>query len=418
MLFVAKFGGTSISCAEQFAKVKNIVLSDPSRRVVVVSALGKRQPTDNKLTDLFYSIFENRSQSSYYNELWQEVIARFVAVKLELQLEFDVEGELKKIQDGLAARKLTLDYLVSRGEYLTAKLMSEYLGYDFYDAKDLIIFGEDGEVDSDLTYSRIASLIPRNRKVIIPGFYGADSFGDVKLFSRGGSDITGALIAAGLKADKYENFTDVPGVLMADPRIVLNPAPIPEITYDEMSAIAYMGAEVLHKKSVHPVKFAGIPIHIKNTNDPLAPGTLITCSPTKIKNLIGIFGKKDYTVLTIKTRQPQADEFRDFFASYNIKVEYAQADDICIEVVISTVDIKYRFEHIINKLKLSFEIESISSGDKMAIITIFTRENMFEDMPILGSYFAVLEQNDEMLMILTADDFYEDVIRGLYRELV
>ena len=399
MLLVSKFGGTSLSCADQFAKVKAIINADPARRVVVVSALGKRQPTDNKLTDLFFSVFENRSQSTYYNALWQEIITRFMTVKNELGLKYDVASELQRIQDGLAARHLTLDYLVSRGEYLTARLMAEYLDYEFFDAKDLIIFDPLGEVDFVASYARIKALIPRDKKVIIPGFYGADHAGDIKLFSRGGSDITGAIIAAGLGADKYENFTDVPGVLMVDPRIVNNPLPIPELTYDEMSQIAAMGAEVLHRKSVAPVQQAGIPVNIKNTNDPLAPGTLITCSSSKSSGLIGIFGKKDFTCLTFATRK-SLSVISAFFEGYDIKIEHSRVDDEHVQVLISTVDIKYRFEQIIKELKLEVGVQLVESKEGFSLVKIFDHD----------------ESVNSVMIVATVE--YAETIRDLYDQLV
>lgn len=412
MLLVAKFGGTSLSCASQFEKVKNIVKSDVNRRVVVVSALGKRQPTDNKLTDLFFSVFENRSQSTYYNELWQEIVNRFVTVKNELNLNYDIKAELQQIQDGLAARNLTLDYLVSRGEYLTARLMAEYLDYEFFDAKDLIIFDALGEVDLVASYDRIKSIITSDQKAIIPGFYGADEFGDIKLFSRGGSDITGSIIAAGLGADQYENFTDVSGVLMADPRIVEDPLPIPELTYDEMQAIAYMGAEVLHRKSVAPVKQSGIPIQIKNTNDPLAAGTLINCTSTKTDQLIGFFAKKDYTFLIFDTGRPAAD-ISQFFAGYNIKIENYVLGENNVEMLVSTADIKYRFEQVVEELKLKLGVGTVKAKEGFSIVKIFGR-GIIDEPTFLETEYLLLE--DGTIVVATPD--CEKTIQALYDNLV
>ena len=435
MLLVSKFGGSSLSSAQQFEKVKNIVSSDANRRVVVVSALGKREPTDNKLTDLFYSVYENTSQSSYYEALWQEIVARFVAVKEELNLSYDVEAELKKIQSGLAARILTVDYLVSRGEYLTAKLMSEYLGYEFFDAKDLIIFNASDEVDFEISYQKIAEQIPKEAKVIIPGFYGADQDGEIKLFSRGGSDITGAIIAAGLGADKYENFTDVPGVLMADPRIVDQPRAIPELTYEEMSSIAYMGAEVLHRKSVYPVKQKGIPIHIKNTNDPLAHGTLISDNKSDSASLLtGFFGKKDYTFFTLYKNRASSEigfirKVFEIFESYKINIEQSLTGIDHVGILVSSIDVKYCLERVLDDLLLKLGVEDVEMKEEFSLIVIFGRglihdpgflEAIFGTLSKAGIQTSLIEQSPRGLNLVIgvpAKD-YVPAIQTLYDGLV
>jgi len=435
MLLVSKFGGSSLSSASQFVKVKDIVCGNPDRKIVVVSALGKRIPTDNKLTDLFYSVYEHISQSSYYEGLWLEIVDRFKAVKEELKLEYDVLSELAKIQEGLAARILTADYLVSRGEYLTAKLMSEYLGYTFFDAKDLIIFNSDGEVNYEETYYRIKTVLPNNEKIIIPGFYGATLHGDIKLFSRGGSDITGALIAAGVQADKYENFTDVSGVLMVDPRIVKNPIAISELTYEEMSSIAYMGAEVLHRKSVYPVKKLGIPIHIMNTNDPNKPGTLIT-SKRKTENscLTGFFGKKNYTYLTLfKNRASFQVGFMrqvfEIFEGYGINIEQSLTGIDHVGILVSSIEIKYVLDEILDDLKNILGIEDVRTKEDFSLIAIFGRgvicnpgfiSETFAALGSVGIEPSLIEQSPcgLNLVIGVERNQFEPGIRALYAKLV
>jgi len=434
MELVAKFGGSSLSSADQFEKVKKIVTSVANRRIIVVSALGKRTPTDNKLTDLFYSVYENTSQSSYYEALWQEIVARFVAVKEELGLSYEVEDELQKISDGLAARSLTVDYLVSRGEYLTAKLMSEYLDYTFYDAKDLIIFDEHGEVDFDESYARIAHL-PKDQKIIIPGFYGAETDGTIKLFSRGGSDITGAIIAAGVGADKYENFTDVPGVLMADPRIVTNPLAISELTYEEMSSIAYMGAEVLHRKSVYPVKKAGIPIHIKNTNDPTASGTLICHEKSAdAPFLTGFFGKKNYTFLTLYKNRASTEigfmrKVFEIFESYKINIEQSLTGIDQVGILVSSIDIKYCLESVLADLREKLNVVDFEIKEEFSLIAIFGH-GVINNPEFLAAVFSaiaddgigtsLIEQSPRGLNLVlgVASEDYELAICALYEKLV
>ena len=435
MLLVSKFGGSSLSSASQFEKVKNIVSSDPNRRVIVVSALGKRQTSDNKLTDLFYSVYENLSQSSYYEKLWQEIVMRFMSVKEELNLSYDVGAELEKIQAGLATRTLTLDYLVSRGEYLTAKLMSEYLGYEFYDAKDLIIFNKQGEIDLEESYQRLSTAIPLDGKAIIPGFYGAYPGGEIKLFSRGGSDITGAIVAAGLKAAKYENFTDVPGVLMADPRIINDPLAIPKLTYDEMSRIAYMGAEVLHRKSVYPVKRAGIPIHIRNTNDPTAEGTLICQQKsTDVPSLTGFFGKKDYTFFTLYKNRASAEigfmrQVLEIFESYKINVEQSL---MCIDqvgILVSAIDVKYCIDKVLVDLKEKLNVLDVEIKEDFSLIAIFGcgvindpdfLERVFRALKEAEIKTSLIEQSPRgmNLVIGVENKDYVPAIRALYEGLV
>jgi len=435
MLLVSKFGGSSLSTASQFEKVKNIVAADVDRRVVIVSALGKRAPSDNKLTDLFYSVYEHISQSSYYEALWQEIVARFVTVKEELSLSYDVSAELKKIKDGLAARILTADYLISRGEYLTAKLMSEYLGYEFYDAKDLIIFNKSGEVNLAECHRRIAKLIPKDTNVIIPGFYGADENGEIKLFSRGGSDITGAIVAAGLGADKYENFTDVPGVLMVDPQIIDHPLAISELTYEEMSSIAYMGAKVLHRKSVYPAKQAGIPIHIKDTNEPTAPGTLICDGRSEgALGLTGLFGKKDYTFFTLYKNRASSEigfmrKVFKVFESYKINIEQSLTGIDHVGILVSSIDVKYCMPRLLEDLLLKLGVEDVDTEEEFSLITIFGRgvindpeflEEVFGALKAAGIRMSLIEQSPRglNLVIGVSNEDYELAIRTLYEGLV
>lgn len=435
MLLVSKFGGSSLSCAKQFQKVKNIVLGDENRRVVVVSALGKRQVTDSKLTDLFYSVFEHVSHSTYYESLWTEIIERFVTVKDDLNLEFDVEYELRKIQNALATRNVTLDYLVSRGEYLTAKMMSEYLGYDFVDAHDLIIFDSGGEVDLESTYQRISTLATDDKRIVVPGFYGTTSSGDIKIFSRGGSDITGALLAAGLNACKYENFTDVSGVLMVDPRIVRNPRAISELTYEEMRCIAYMGAEVLHRKSVYPVQEKKIPIHIRNTNNPYAPGTLISDNPNKNESqLTGFFGRKDYTFMTLCKKRATSEpgfmwKLFALFENYKVHIEQSLTGIDQVGLLVSSVDIKYSLEHILSDLALKLEIDDVRIKEGLSLITIFGRDvinnpaflaRVFGAMHSAKIESSLFEQSPQgiNLVIGVPTLKYESAIAALYEELV
>ena len=267
MLKVAKFGGSSVAGPEQFQKVKAIVEADPARRIVVSSAAGKRSSSDHKLTDLLYLCHAHLTYGVPCDDIMDSIVSRFVELKESLGLSYDVAADLAAFRRRMN-KDMSVDELVSRGEYFTSKLLAEYLGYTFVDAASCVFFGLDGQLDRERTYEAIFAALKANGKILIPGFYGSLPSGKIRVMSRGGSDISGALAAAAVNADVYENWTDVSGILMADPRIVDDPAPIAKITYAELRELAFMGASVLHEESIQPVKERGIPLNIRNTNRP------------------------------------------------------------------------------------------------------------------------------------------------------
>ena len=310
MLKVAKFGGSSVAGAEQFKKVKNIIEADPARRVVVVSAAGKRSADDHKLTDLLYLCHAHLSYGVSCDDILQTIESRFAEIRSELGLSFDAEGEMKKLASRLS-RDTSVDELVSRGEYFTARLMAEYLGFAFVDAADCVFFGYDGQLDREKTDRAIAEALAANGRILIPGFYGRLPTGKIKVMSRGGSDITGALAAAAVDADVYENWTDVSGILMADPRIVPDPRPIAKVTYAELRELAFMGASVMHEDSIQPVKDKGIALNIRNTNRPDDPGTMIVGDADDRDGgerfITGIAGRRNFTIITVLKRGMNAN---------------------------------------------------------------------------------------------------------------
>ena len=300
MLVVAKFGGSSVSCAQQFKKVKDIVLSDPKRKIVVSSALGKRSKEDTKLTDLLYILHAHLKFSVPYDDIWNMIYTRFVEVKNELGIDYDITIDLDKLHAELN-KNISQDYLVSRGEYLTTILLSKYLDYQFVDAKDLLKFNYDGKLDEVLTEKNVKLAFSKYGKIIVPGFYGSYPNNSIKLLSRGGSDVTGSILAKCLNVTVYENWTDVSGILAADPKIVDFPKGIKEITYSELRELSYMGASVLHEETVFPVQQLNIPINLRNTNDPTNPGTIIQNECTDTSNIVtGIAGKKDFLSVNIQ----------------------------------------------------------------------------------------------------------------------
>ena len=275
MLKIAKFGGSSLANAQQFRKVRDIVRADESRRVIVVSAPGKRFSGDHKITDLLYLAHAHAKYGVSGESILQMIRDRYAEIAQELNLAADLDAEFARIQSRIRANMLP-DELVSRGEYLCAKLMAEVLGYDFLDAADWLRFRYDGTIDAEASGEALRAFFADHPRIVTPGFYGSMPDGKTRLMARGGSDITGALAAALLDADLYENWTDVPGVLMADPRVVDDPKPIDRITYAELRELSYMGAEVLNEESIFPVREKDIPLNIRCTNDPAAPGTMIS----------------------------------------------------------------------------------------------------------------------------------------------
>lgn len=298
---VAKFGGSSMASASQLQKVRDIVLADPDRKIVIVSAAGKRFSGDNKLTDLLYLCHAHLQYGVNYDSVFSRVERRYEEIRQTLGLNVDLDREFASIRSRMDAG-ISADELASRGEYLSALLMADYLGYEFLDAADFLHFRADGEVDMELTTQKLKERA-EGKRCVIPGFYGVLPNGKIKTFTRGGSDVTGAIVSAALDAEIYENWTDVPGILMADPRIVKNPRPLSQISYGELRELSYIGTQVLHEDTVAPVRKKGIPINIRNTNDPGHPGTLI-CSELReepsVEKITGVFGRKDCTMLTIR----------------------------------------------------------------------------------------------------------------------
>lgn len=302
MVKTVKFGGSSLASAEQFKKVKAILSRDADRRYVVVSAPGKRFPGDDKITDLLYRCQALRAQGLSFDAEYRKIAERFIAIRDGLGLNLCIEAELDEIRSRIEAGT-TPDFAASRGEYLNAKLLSACLGFDFLDATELIRFRDDGTFDDDATALR-ADVLTAHEKAVIPGFYGRMRNGFIRTFSRGGSDITGAIVAKLSESDVYENWTDVSGFLMTDPRIVPDAKVIETVTYSELRELSYMGATVLHEDSIFPVRKARIPIHVRNTNDPDAKGTMIVpdsmaTDKEHTRALTGIAGRRGYTVITL-----------------------------------------------------------------------------------------------------------------------
>ena len=420
MLKVVKFGGSSMADEKQFAKVRQIVLSDPARRVVVVSAAGKRDRKDHKLTDLLYLCYAHLQYGVSCDTVFRMISERYTGIRDALGLKTDIEGELAALRRKMDAG-ISQDELVSRGEYFSAKLMADYLGFDFLDAKLWLKFKYDGSIDTDASYEALQKLVSEGRCVVIPGFYGVTPDGHIRTLTRGGSDITGALAAAALDADVYENWTDVSGILMADPRIVDNPLPIEHITYSELRELSFVGAQVLHEGTVFPVREKGIPLNIRNTNDPDHPGTLIMehfADEAEDGRLItGIAGKKNYSIVTIaKTGLSRTvGAYRrlfEVFENHDVSVEYAPSGIDSISLVVQASKVEKSLYAILGEIQKTLKPDSIHVTENISIVAAVGRR-MVTTPGSSGRIFAALGRNGVNIRMISQGPEELNIIVGV-----
>lgn len=433
MIKVAKFGGSSVAGAEQFKKVRAIIEADPERRLVVSSAAGKRFGDDHKLTDLLYLCHAHLTYGVSCGEIMHTIEQRLVEIRDSLGLKYPVERELDELKARLN-RDMSVDELVSRGEYFTSRLLAEYLGFAFVDAADCIFFGFDGQIDREKTDAAIAAAIMEHEKILIPGFYGRLPTGRIKVMTRGGSDITGALAAAAVNASVYENWTDVSGILMADPRIVENPSPIARITYAELRELAFMGATVLHEESIQPVKERGIALNIRNTNRPQDAGTMIVESieekeQSRERFITGIAGRRNFTILTVQKRNinisltlRQALEILD---RYKAPVEHITLGLDSFALVASSAALGDGLYDVIADIQKTCRPDEVRVQDGIALVAAVGRKMTFRP-GISGKIFQALGENgvnirtiaqgaDELSIIVGVEnDKFETAIRVLY----
>lgn len=428
-MIITKFGGSSLASAKQFMKVKDIVLADDDRRVVVVSACGKRSKEDSKLTDLLYLLHAHLKYSVPYDHVWNMIVERYFEIKKELNLKIDLDLLFNNFKKELH-KEISLDYLVSRGEYFTALLMSEYLGFEFLDSKDLISFNYDGSINDEKTGMLIKKAY-HGERVVIPGFYGAYPNGAIHLLSRGGSDITGSLVAKALNATMYENWTDVSGILMADPRVVDNPRPIKQITYSELRELSYMGANVLHEETIFPVSELNIPINIKNTNAPLDPGTIITNSCDDHTSIItGISGKKNFTSFTVNktflaNKSSLINQVTSLFIKYNLNIEHIPTSIDSFSVIVSSEEVERCIYELVSEIKKLDGVLGVKVEDQMALVAV-TGRNMLDRPGSASKIFEVVASNcinirmiaqgsQELTIIVGVDNSdFEKAIRAIY----
>ena len=405
MIKITKFGGSSVANAEQFRKVKNIIEADPSRRFVVISAAGKASSEDNKITDLLYLCHAHVKYHVDYHGIFDIIKKRFTDIKSELGLSLNIEKELEELSDMLP--KLSTDELVSRGEYFTSRMMAEYLKFPFVDAADVIKINYDGSIDFEATDENLQFIMKDHDRFVIPGFYGTTPDGNIKVMSRGGSDITGSILARCLGADLYENWTDVSGFLMADPRIVKDPLGIKMITYSELRELSYMGASVLHEDAVFPVKEANIPINILNTNRPEDKGTIILDTIPKSEDKVaitGIAGKKGFCALAIsKKHMPESVGFcrkiLSVFEKYGVSVEHLPTGIDSIGMIIQEKYVHNCLYDIIAEIKEKAEPDDIKYIPDLALIATVGR-NMSSRIGTSGKLFTAHGKNDVNVKIM------------------
>ena len=431
---VVKFGGSSLADSNQFKKVKAIIEADSSRSIVVVSALGKRNKHDHKITDLLYLTGAHLKYGVDANQVFNIVKERYYEVKNDLNLDVYLEQEFSQIEDNFS-KNIDEEYLVSRGEYLAAKLMASFLGYTFVDAKDLIFFDYDGKINENKTYEALQDILKTTKRIVVPGFYGSYPDGKIHLLSRGGSDVTGSILAKASEASIYENWTDVSGFLVTDPRIVSEPKQIKEISYEELRELSYMGANVLHEDTIFPVQELDIPINVKNTNCPLDPGTIITSNPSDKSQIItGIAGKKDYVSITIlkKQKTPKLTVIKqvlDVLVKYNVNVEHMPSSIDSFSLIISSNEINKRLYEVVAEIKALNEVTDVIVEQGIALVAVVGR-NMALKPGMSAKLFSIFGKNDinikviaqasqELSIIVGVENSqFEKAIKAIYEGLV
>lgn len=422
MIKVCKFGGSSVADAGQFLKIKNIVKSDKARKFVVVSAVGKASKDDHKITDLLYVLYSHVKYGVDYESIMKIVEDKYNAIKNELGLSVDLEAEFNEIRKNLN-KHCDVDYVVSRGEYLSAKLMADYLDGIFVDAKDVIFFGYDNKFYFDKIEKALEKYEGSDKVIVVPGFYGSLPNGKIRCMSRGGSDITGAVIANVVNASVYENFTDVSGIMVADPRIVDKPVSVKRITYAELREMSYMGASVLHDEAIFPVKAKNIPLNILNTNDPSHPGTMIleTCDEYDEKEeplvISGITGKKGFSSIFVAKSHIASEvgvlkEALDVISKYNISVESVATGIDSFSIVVESERVENDLYDLMNNLGKVLETDNITIEDNMAMVAIVGRK-LKNYKGFSGKLFSTLGKNDINIKLISQTSDEISIILGV-----
>ncbi len=434
MIKVCKFGGTSMADANAMRQVKNILSADPDRRFVVVSAPGKRHKADIKITDMLYRCNNEAVETGSCKKSFSIIRERFIEIVKDLGLDLDINAVLDKTEQEIDQIK-SADFAASRGEYLSAIVMAAFLGFEFVDAAEMVRFDSHGKLNDDYTDDKVANRLASVEKAVIPGFYGKDFQGKIKTFSRGGSDITGSIIARGVKADLYENWTDVSGFLTCDPRIVPEARTIKQITYKELRELSYMGASVLHSEAIFPVMKRRIPINIKNTFRPEDAGTMIV--PNELyKNdnetvITGIAGKKDFTVLCIEKSRMNSEvgfirKVLSVIEHFNICIEHVPSGIDTLSVVMESEQLKHGvLDDLVNEIRENVSPDYVHVIENISLIATVghgmtrrsgTAAKLFSALAEQGINIRMIDQGSSELNIIigVANSDYEKCIQAIY----
>lgn len=384
MKIVVKFGGSSLASAEQFKKVGKIIKKDEARNYVIPSAPGKRTPDDTKVTDLLYSCYgqallEEDECEENFGSLLAEIKKRYEEIISGLGLTLSLDDEFRTIRENFS-KKIGRDYAASRGEYLNGIIMAAYLGYEFIDAAEVILFDAAGNFDAEKTDKLLSKRLAKTERAVIPGFYGSMPGGKIKTFSRGGSDITGSIVSKAVHADLYENWTDVSGFLIADPKIVRKPKSIDVITYRELRELSYMGATVLHEDAIFPVRKEGIPINIRNTNSPEDKGTLIvegTCRKPRFV-ITGIAGKKDFASITVEKAMMNSEvgfckKVLEVFEENDISIEHMPSGIDTMTIFVHQDEFEEKEQKVIAGIHRAVEPDFLELESDLALIAVVGR---------------------------------------------
>ncbi len=431
---VAKFGGSSMADAAHFAAAKQIIARDDARRYIIPSAPGKRSGDDHKVTDLLYMCHQLAQHNIDFGEVFALVSERYEEIYQGLGLEQDLAGALEEVRQQIAAGASEA-YVASRGEYLNALLLAEYLGYDFVDAADVVAFTPAGTYDSDATMAQMRQMMEESPRAVIPGFYGADAEGNVHTFSRGGSDVSGAIVARAARADLYENWTDVSGFLQADPRIVEDPAPIETVSYKELRELSYMGASVLHEEAIFPVREKNIPINVRNTDRPEDQGTLIVSDSERVghSGITGVAGMQQFTVITLE--KTLMDEEKGFmrklvsvFETNGVSIAHIPSGIDSVSVVVRSEDVRFKLKKVVEEIRIFCHPDAVSVEDGISLIAVVGR-GMVSTPGIAARVFSQLARADINIRIITQgaselsiligveDGQFDEAIRALYQAI-
>lgn len=433
-LKVAKFGGSSLADGIQLTKTKSIIEADPDRRYIVVSAPGKRFEGDSKVTDLLYLCKAHIENNLPYEQIFQVICDRYMAMAINLGVTIDLMPHFEKIKAKLQSGA-SADYVASRGEYLNALIAAAFFGYDFVDTHGLILFDSKGNLKMEETNELLAEELKKHETAVLPGFYGTNPDGKIKTFSRGGSDITGALVARAVNADVYENWTDVSGFLIADPRIVPEAKTIANISYKELRELSYMGASVLHEDAIYPARLANIPINIRNTNKPEDAGTMITDTANHADQVItGIAGTKDFDVIAIHKNMMSTEKgflrrLLGILEDYDVSVEHIPSGIDELSVVVSKKDLEGKLEDILDEIRRKLSPETIDVFEDIALIATVghgmssrrgTSAKLFTALAEGGVNVRMIDQgSSEMNIIIgVANSDFEKAVKVIYSAFI